>query len=158
MKKLNKDLIKTGDCWWLRSPGFHGNHASLIDNDGYIFICNLYADNFLCGVRPALIINLESSNLQILDKFELSGYTWIIVDYKLALMENCLKNEEGNIITMPFNKDISKGNVFKDSDIKKYLDEFLHSNPLLNLDCLIQQGYTFKEINKIVQEKSNIKI
>ena len=48
--------------WWLRSPG-NGSYAAAVDFDGGVGIFGSYVSDRIGGVRPALHLNLSSSNL-----------------------------------------------------------------------------------------------
>jgi len=71
-----------------------------------------------CGVRPALILNPKSSNLNDGDVIKAFDHRWYFQDNLALLMDEPL-------IKMPFNADESKGNDYETSDIKKWLDNWL---------------------------------
>ena len=55
---------KMGDVyWWLRSPGSHGDTAVIGFFNGWIYGNGLQVKTVYVGVRPALHLNLSSSNL-----------------------------------------------------------------------------------------------
>lgn len=65
-ENMNSDKEKTGNCtWWLRSPGGRSDHAIMIGEHGYGYVCNWgdLVDSNITGVRPVLNLNLSSSNL-----------------------------------------------------------------------------------------------
>ncbi len=51
--------------WWLRSPGDHGDRATIVSSPGYVFtvgylVCDFFdEDDGAIGVRPALVLNLN---------------------------------------------------------------------------------------------------
>ena len=49
--------------WWLRSPGYEGNDAAVVDHAGRVIRSGGSVDDNFDGVRPALHLNLSSSNL-----------------------------------------------------------------------------------------------
>ena len=52
-----------GNCsWWLRSPGPNSLSTTYVNSDGSINDIGYYVNNDWGGVRPALWINLESTN------------------------------------------------------------------------------------------------
>ena len=55
---------KENVCWWLRSPGSHSYYAAYVYDTGWVFgDGNFVSNSFYGGVRPALYLNLSSSNL-----------------------------------------------------------------------------------------------
>ena len=57
------DFSKTGSWWWLRSPGGSSDSAAVVDYYGWVCRFGYYVYNKYGGVRPALHLNLSSSNL-----------------------------------------------------------------------------------------------
>lgn len=49
--------------WWLRSPGSDGDTAAVIFDNGWIWADGNTVNYYGVGVRPALHLNLSSSNL-----------------------------------------------------------------------------------------------
>ena len=49
--------------WWLRSPGYYSYNAAEVSNDGWVYRYGNYVSYYIGGVRPALHLNLSSSNL-----------------------------------------------------------------------------------------------
>ena len=118
--EAHQDLIcLKNDCWWLRSPYSNDvNDAGFVDDYGYLDIYNV--GDSIVGVSPALqICNLESSNLEIGDKFKLKGYTWTVISENLA---QC----DGIIGYSPFRRDwkAKDANVYEKSDVKKYVEKW----------------------------------
>ena len=107
--------------WWLRSGSYSSHNAASVYGDGFISYYG-YGD-FVCDsgdcVRPALQIkNLESSNLEIGDIFELGGYEFKVISENLAWMH------KQDIGCCAFNKDLENGNNYETSDVKKFVDEW----------------------------------
>ena len=104
-----------GWWWWLRSPGDIRNYAAYVDVDGSLYGSRVDYDSGC--VRPALrISNLESSNLQIGDKFDLVGCVWTVISEGIALCDN-------SVGKTCFREDWEAGdaNNYDASDIKKWL-------------------------------------
>ena len=57
------DFSKTVSWWWLRSPGRNSFSAAEVDCCGWILRCGVDVCYDSDGVRPALHLNLSSSNL-----------------------------------------------------------------------------------------------
>ncbi|MFR4682693.1 MAG: protein kinase domain-containing protein [Anaerobutyricum hallii] len=57
------DFSKTGSWWWLRSPGSYSLDAAEVNDDGWVGRNGSRVDSSYGGVRPALHLNLSSSNL-----------------------------------------------------------------------------------------------
>lgn len=116
--------------WWLRSsdcykevvpPGRYEtvNVVSFVTNLGFVWDKQGFRVNDdMPGVRPALIVNPKSSNLNNGDIIKVFDHYWYFQDNLALLMYKPL-------IKMPFNKDESKGNDYETSDVKKWLDNWL---------------------------------
>ena len=52
-----------GILWWLRSPGFHDRFTALVYYNGTVYGSGYEVNDCNYGVRPALHLNLASSNL-----------------------------------------------------------------------------------------------
>ncbi len=112
------------DWWWLRSPGLAGDDAAGVYADGSIDYDGNGVNFDGYGIRPALRIrNLESPNLQIMDKFNLAGFRWTVISVDIALCDSFIEY-------MAFRKDMSAAdaNVYEASDIKKWLDRWVKEN------------------------------
>ena len=57
------DFSKTGSWWWLRSPGYASDSAAVVSSRGWVARSGRDVYYFYDGVRPALHLNLSSSNL-----------------------------------------------------------------------------------------------
>lgn len=75
--------------------------------------------NYLFGVRPALKINLDSSNLKIGDKILFQQYRWTVISSDYILCDEV-------VIQMPFRGDLEAddANDWEASDVKKRLEEW----------------------------------
>ena len=71
-------------------------------------------------MRPALIVNLESSNLADGDKIKYRGYTWTVILGKYALCDSIINKQ-------PYREDrrVDNANDYEKSDIKKYIEDWL---------------------------------
>ena len=54
---VNKEKVA---WWWLRSPGYHGHHAAVVNKYGWVYRDGRNVDDDDDGVRPALHLNLQS--------------------------------------------------------------------------------------------------
>ncbi len=73
-----------------------------------------------CGIRPALCIDLDSSDLKIRDKFKLSGYTFTIISKNYALCD-------GIINKCAFDRSSEEEFVdYNASDAKKVVDAWFY--------------------------------
>jgi hypothetical protein len=119
-KELSKNISLAERNWWLRSPGGFDDWAAFVfgddghvDDDGY-FVYEEF------GVRPALrISNLESSDLQVGDKFIFGGQSWTIISDDKALCDDVM----GESV---FCRDLcaKDANVYEASDVKKFVDDW----------------------------------
>ena len=57
------DFSKTGSWWWLRSPGYDSGYAAGVYDYGWVYRYGHDVGSSGDGVRPALHLNLSSSNL-----------------------------------------------------------------------------------------------
>lgn len=104
--------------WWLRSPGDFSDSAMFVSGDGYINLTGRLVDNFF-GVRPALKINLKTSNLQIGDEIYLMDYRWTVISNNLILCDEIIAKRQ-------FHKDweTDNANDYNRSDIKQWLEDW----------------------------------
>lgn len=118
---LYKDAIPLfNNYWWLRSPGSSSPYACIVydygarDGNDYDVV-----DNGENAVRPALIINLESSNLNIGDEFTFADRDWTVISDALAICNS-------DIGTCPFRDywAASDANVYEKSDLKRYVEDW----------------------------------
>lgn len=126
------DLISNIDgWWWLRSPGYDQDFAAFVYYDGSLYDFYSVRDDSGC-VRPVLIGNLKSSNLEHGDKFKLAGHTWTVLNDELALCDE-------SVGTTCFRKDwqASDANNYDTSDIKKWLYNWAEEKI-----CFVMQAFS----------------
>lgn len=110
--------------WWLRSPGDDQNHAAGVRSDGSVDDDGHYVLNGNDCIRPALkIFNLQSSNLDIGDRFKFGGQIFKIISEDLAFCE-------GDIGRGCFRKDWEEeeANHYETSDVKKAVDNWFEQS------------------------------
>ena len=109
--------------WWLRSPGYDDYNAACVD--GYGDVCDLgYIVNYYePGVRPALIVNLDSSNLSIMDKIETAGHRWTVITDSLILCDDIV-----GFTAFRADWQANDANVYEASDVKKWLEKWWEEN------------------------------
>lgn len=75
--------------WWLRS-GYSGNDAAIVlDYDGVS--CNYGQYTYIeHSVRPALILNPESSSLKIKDEFKFGEHKWTVISDTYAICNDTM--------------------------------------------------------------------
>lgn len=107
------------ETWWLRSPGAYGNSTAILYGNGYVFDHGFRVYNTY-GVRPALrVSNLESTGLQIGDRFKLADETWTVISERHALCDSIVGET-------PFRDDwkASDANDYEKSDVKVWLEKW----------------------------------
>ena len=146
---LTRTQREYNNWWWLRSAGGSSDYACGVISGGYY---DLYRTSDTDGgVRPALKINLHSSNLKVGDRFTLGMWDFEIISDTLAFM---YKQDIG---TQPFSKD-GRTNDYEQSDIKTYVDRWYNEviRPLCNhLSIMVTQN---GENNTSIQNAGNITI
>jgi len=107
--------------WWLRSPGSYSDRAACVDRGGLVYYIGDRVNYVNDCVRPALILNLSSSNLQIGDIFEFGEYKFKVISSGYALCEEAIDR-------CAFRKDWKSkdANVYEKSDIKKFVDNWFN--------------------------------
>lgn len=119
VEALPVDIRKCYEYWWLRSPGHYYNEAAFVFGEyGDVDRLGYSVDEEL-DVRPALRVNLKSTNLQIGDKVAVFGYVWTVITENLILCDDIVGES-------PFRKDryASDANKYEASDIKKWLEQW----------------------------------
>ncbi len=107
------------DWWWLRSPG-HNDRAAIVLDDG---TADTYSVNYgHIAVRPALILNSESSSLKIKDEFEFGEHKWTVISDTYAICndtigDHCFREDWRAEDSCDYEK----------SDIKKYVENWYES-------------------------------
>lgn len=63
VEKANSSMYSAGmaDSWWLRTPGYNMNCAAYVGQGGYGYVDGYAIDYRYCAVRPALHLDLTSS-------------------------------------------------------------------------------------------------
>ncbi len=116
---LSKQDREYHSWWWLRSPGFYQNYAAFVNDVGSVYY---YGTSVNIGdgcVRPALNIDLDSSDLKIGDVFDFGGKKFKIISSHLAF---CLDD----IGEACFRKDWRAVDAenYELSDIKRFIDSW----------------------------------
>ena len=58
--RIAKDTSDEACWWWLRSPGYLSNYATLVTDDGIVYVYGDSINNYSGGIRPALWLKLDS--------------------------------------------------------------------------------------------------
>lgn len=116
-EQLPKSILNINHPWWLRSPGSDTNNAAYVDFFGDVYDYGACVDYDDCGVRPALNINLESSNLSIGDKFTFGDKEFDVVFKDKALCTDIIGE-----CTFRGNWKAFDANDYEASDVKKFVD------------------------------------
>ena len=122
---LPLDIRGIGKPWWLRSPGGDDDYVAVVYGDGYVYI-NGHCVHDAYGVRPALIVNLESSGLEIGDKFKLAEQTWTIISDEYALCDDII-----DVRAFRYEDKAFDANDFEKSDVKKFLKSWARENGIV---------------------------
>ncbi len=121
--KAYKDNIPKVDfAWWLRSLYVDAHHdAGFVAIVGFPGFATVDTHIF---ARPALY--LESSNLQIGDKFKLARRTWTVISKEYALCDD-------DIGRCSFREDwrAEDANDYEASDIKMFIEIWAKENEIL---------------------------
>ena len=118
-----RNIVPITHCWWwLRSPGLSSSYVADVSIDGSV---SYYGYSVYIGygaVRPGLVFNSKSSNLQIGDKIELANYTWTVINNDMMLCDESIGNT-------CFRKDwrAYDANDYEKSDIKVWLENWLEN-------------------------------
>lgn len=56
VRNLEKDILKKGEWWWLRSPGYYQDRTADVDYNGDVSESGTYVDNDNIGIRPCFSI------------------------------------------------------------------------------------------------------
>ena len=124
--KLDKNILATGDWWWLKTPVSSSKAVTFVAYDGSIMLNGSDDTNFVFGVRPVLeVANAESKNLKKGDKFHIANRAWTMISEKLALCDNAVGK-------CPFCSDLyaRSTNVYEASDVKKWLHNWASENKI----------------------------
>lgn len=120
-------LRSIGDFWWLRSPGYFESNVATVRGDGRISLKGYYVDCKHYGVRPALIFDPASSDLQIGDKFDMAEHKWTVIAKDKILCDDIIGQRA-------FREDweIKDANNYETSDIKIYLENWAKENYIID--------------------------
>lgn len=118
---LTKEERFYENWWWLRSPGYYSFDTCYVNFGGYVYD-DCYTNYAGGGVRPALKINISSSDVKVGDVFMFGGKEFKIISPELAWMHN------DDIGTCAFRekRDAPDANVYEVSDVKNYVDAWFH--------------------------------
>ena len=117
---LPRYVLAYSGWWWLRSPGLSSLRAALVNLGGSVLDYGYIVNFSNVAVRPALILNSNSSGLKSIKNgniIKVFSHYWYFQDSLALLMDEPLTK-------MAFNKDWHKGNDYETSDIKKWLDNW----------------------------------
>lgn len=116
---LTREERKYNYCWWLRSPGYYSNFTCYVYNSGDVHSSGRSVD-FYSGVRPALNIDISSSNIKTGDVFNYGGKEFKVISDSLAWMHN------SDIGCYAFRKEwqVKNANEYEASDVKKFIDKW----------------------------------
>lgn len=125
-KALPDDIRTIGKPWWLRSPGISAYDAAIVLDLGTVNDYGFYVNGDEYGIRPALIIDQTSSNLQIGDRFALAGYEWTVIK-EYALCNDCIGE-----CTFREDWQAEDANIYEASDVKRFIEAWATENGILN--------------------------
>lgn len=115
-----KDVIlHRYESWWLRSPGLCRGRVAYVGIDGGLYDRNV-ANYENLYVRPVLKVkDLESSGLEISDRFEIASRLCSVISPRLILFDDFVGKTA-------FRKDVNAkdANDYEQSDVKKWLEKW----------------------------------
>lgn len=135
--------------WWLRSPGIDSAHATDVFVEGVGNVAGVYVDNDYHGVRPALHLNLSSTNLYsyagTVSSADMAEKTYI-ESYHTGSY-NVSTDTSGNLYAMIDGEKYAYSDEFDSGDIGTRLPEFDNKNVVYELhDEKIAAVYTMDEV------------
>lgn len=115
---LKKDKRTYGKNWWLRTPGDDNYYACFVNFYGYLDTIGQYVYYDIFKVRPALKIDISTSDIQIGDIFIFGDKEFKVISPELAWMYN---DDIGECV---FREDwtAEDANIYEASDVKKFVD------------------------------------
>lgn len=126
-----KVLVYKYGWWWLRSPGFYKYNVAVVYYDGFVDSDAIRVSNDSVNVRPALFLSHNNGDLKSGDIIEVFDRKWHYQEWETLPP----KMSDGHVglallmdeplTKMAFNKDSNKGNDYNNSDIKKWLNDWL---------------------------------
>lgn len=143
-KKYNGNI-----WWWLRSPGNHGSSAVGVCSYGWVHLSGNIVDYIYAGVRPALHLNLLSSNLYsyagTVSSADMAEKTYIESYHTGAY--NISTDTSGNLYAMIDGEKYAYSDEFDSGDIGTRLPELDNKNVVYELhDEKIAAVYTMDEV------------
>lgn len=119
---LTKEDRVYENWWWLRSPGYYSFDTCYVNFGGYVYD-DCYTNYAGGGVRPALKINISSSDVKVGDVFIFGGKKFKVISPELAWMH------KSDIGCCAFREkvDAPDANVYEASDVKKIIDKWFAS-------------------------------
>lgn len=120
---LTQEERAYNNWWWLRSPGYFQYYAANVYFDGSVFHGGYGVYDGDGCVRPALNINISSSNIKVGDVFMFGGKEFKVISPELAWMH------KDDIWRCAFRKERTApdANVYSASDVKKYVDAWFET-------------------------------
>lgn len=107
--------------WWLRSPG-HDGRATIVLDDG---TTDTYSVNYgQIAIRPALILNPESSSLKIKDEFEFGKHKWTVISDTYAICNDTIGD---HCHCFRADRLAEDANNYEKSDVKKVIEDWYES-------------------------------
>ena len=135
--------------WWLRSPGGNSSSAAEVHNYGWVYWLGDNVDNIGDGVRPALHLNLSSSNLYsyagTVSSADMAEKTYI-ESYHTGSY-NISTDTSGNLYAMIDGEKYAYSDEFDSGDIGTRVPELDNKNVVYELhDEKIAAVYTMDEV------------
>lgn len=116
-KKLPERLREYEDWWWLRSSGISKYYAAYVDDDGSVSSRGLVVCGNYGSVRPALVINLNSSSFKVGDCFIFANKEFEIISENMAFCKSDIGLSRFAEVT----------NNYETSEIKKYINNWFEN-------------------------------
>lgn len=136
-EQFKNNIPSLNHSWWLRSPGDNGyakyvqGYAKYVQRGGYVDKYGAPISYQYVAVRPALILNSESSRLKIKDEFKFGKQKWTVISDTYAICndnigERCFRAgcradwevEDANG---------ENANDYEKSDVKEFIEDWLES-------------------------------
>jgi len=121
VKQVPEDIREFESWWWLRSPGLTTHFAASVLSLGCVCVRGYDVDDDDFSVRPALQLNLESSN-PISDgtKLRIGKYDFTVVCNEAYALCNTSIGKS----VFRQNWETKDANIYERSDIKKIVDNW----------------------------------
>ncbi len=127
-EQFKNNISSHNHMWWLRSPGrslFHGDdrRAVIVQDNGIAdTYCGAPVNFGQVAVRPALIINPESSSLKIKDEFEFEKHKWTVISDTYAICNDTIGDH-----CFRADWEAEDANDYEKSDVKEFIEDWLES-------------------------------